>query len=73
MAQSNLDLGFFQDTKVTYEIHTRKSAGYRVFTADAPTRNCGGGGVDVFYRDAPHFQVKALQLHGPNVMSFQVA
>ena len=71
-AQGNIDLGVLQETKVTDGVHTHASADYRVLTTDAPTRHIRE--VVVFYQDdAYHFQVKAMQHHRPNVMSFQVA
>ena len=30
------------------------------------------GGVAIFYREAEHFAIKDLRLHGPNVISFQM-
>ena len=35
MAQANIDLSIFQDTKCTDGIYTRESAGYRVVATDA--------------------------------------
>ena len=48
MAQANIDLGVFQETKCTNGIYTRKSAGYSVVATDAPSRHRGG--VGLFYR-----------------------
>ena len=48
MAQANIDLGVFQETKCTDGIYTRESAGYRVVATDAPSRHRGG--VELFYR-----------------------
>ena len=47
VAQANIDLGVFQETKCTDGIYTRKSAGYRVVATDAPSRHRGG--VALFY------------------------
>ena len=55
MSQFNLDLGFFQKTKVPDRIHMRISSGYRVLVVDVPRLHRRG--VDVLYRDAPHLQV----------------
>ena len=68
MSQANIDLGIFQETKVTDSIYTRGSAGYSVVATDAPSRQCGG--VAVFHRPAPHFAVEAVQKFGPNVVGF---
>ena len=37
MAQANIDLGIFQETKFTEGIYTCESAGYRVIATDAPS------------------------------------
>ena len=71
MAQANFNLGVFQETKFTNEIHKRMLVGYRVFTANMPSWHRGR--VAVFYRDSPHIQFKELQQHRLNVLRFQVA
>ena len=70
MAQANMDLGIFQETKCTDGIHTRASAGYSVIVTDAPSRHRGG--VAVFHRPSPHFAVEAVQQFGSNVVGFQL-
>ena len=70
MAQVNIDLGIFQETKCTDGIYTRESAGYRVVATDAPSRHRGG--VALFYRLSPLFEVEAVREYGPNVLSFKV-
>ena len=37
MAQDNMDLGIFQETKCTDGIYTRESAGYSVVATDTPS------------------------------------
>ena len=71
MSQANMDLGIFQETKLTYGIHNRGSAGYSVVATDAPSQHRGG--VEIFRRPAPHFAVEAVQQFGPNVIGFQLA
>ena len=69
MSQANMDLGIFQETKLTDGIYTNGSAGYRVVATDAPSRHrCG---VAVFHRLAPHLEVEAVQQFAPNVIGFQ--
>ena len=70
MSQANMNLGIFQETKVTDLIYTRMSAGYRVVTTEAPSQQRGG--VAVFHRTAPHFAVESVQKFGPNVIKFQL-
>ena len=71
MAQANIDLGVFQETKCTDRIYTRESAGYRVVATDAPSPHRGA--VALFYRPSPLFAVEAVREYGPNVLSFEVA
>ena len=70
MDQDNLDLGLFQDIKVTDRIHTRMSAGYQVLADDATIQHHVG--MNILYREMPHFQVKAFRLHGKNLPIFQL-
>ena len=71
MAQANMDLGIFQETKCTEGIYTCKSVGYSVVATDALSRHRGG--VAVFYQPSPLFAVEAVRQFGPNVVSFQLA
>ena len=66
-----MDLGIFQETKCTEGIYTRESAGYRVVAKDVPSQHRGG--VALFYRPLPLFEVEAVREYGPNVLSFEVA
>ena len=70
MAQANIDLGVFQETKCTDWIYARESAGYRVVATDAPSRHCGG--VELFYRPSSLFALEDVREYGPNVLSFEV-
>ena len=70
MAQANMDLEIFQETKCTDGIYTCKSAGYSIVATDALSRHRGG--VAVFYRPSPHFEVEAVRQFGPNVIGFQM-
>ena len=71
MSQSNMDLGVFQETKLTKYIYMRESSGYRVVVIEAPSAHSGS--VIVFYRAAENFSVEAIQTYGANVVSFQLA
>ena len=68
MSQANMDLGIFQETKCTDGIYTCESAGYCVFATDAPSQHRGG--VTLFYRPSPLFEVEAVREYGPNVLIF---
>ena len=71
MAQANMELVIFQETKCTDGLYTRASAGYSVVNTDAPSQHSGG--VAVFYRPSPHFAMEAVRQFGSNVVSFQLA
>ena len=71
MSQANMDLGIFQETKITNDVYTHRSDGYNVAATDAPIRHRGG--VAVFYCPPPHFAVEAIHKFGPNVVGFQMA
>ena len=62
MARPNIDLGILQETKVTGGVYTRSSA--------EPSRHRGG--IALFYKESRNFAVEALQLHGLNVVNFQL-
>ena len=70
VSQANMDMGIFQETKVTYGIYTCGLAGYSVVTTDAPSRHRGR--VSVFHRPEPHFSVEAVQQFGTNVIGFHM-
>ena len=66
-----MDLGIFQETKLTDGMYTRGSAGYSVVATDAPIQHRGG--VAISHRPAPHFAVEAVQQFRHNVIGFQLA
>ena len=68
MFQANIDLGIFQDTKVTGGIFERDTGGYRVAATKELILHCGR--VSVFCHKAEHFTLEALCLHIPNIVSF---
>ena len=70
MAQANIDLGVFQDTKCTNGVYTRALARYHVVATDTLRRHCGG--VALFYREEADFAVEEVRTYGPNVISFEV-
>ena len=70
MAQANIDLGVFQETKCTDGVYTRASAGYRVVATDDPRRHRGG--IALFYREGADFAVEEVRPYGANYISFEV-
>ena len=70
MAQANIDLGVFQETKCTNVLYTRASDGYCVIATDASRRHRGA--VAIFYMAEANFAVEEVREYGPNVLSFKV-
>ena len=68
MYQANMELGIFQNTKITNIVYTCGSAGYSVVATDAPSWHCGR--FAVFYGMSPRFAMEAVQYFGPNVVGF---
>ena len=68
--QASMDLGIFQETKVTDRIYPRWSAGYSVVATYEPIQHRVG--VVVLYLTAPHFSVEAVQQFGLNVVGFHL-
>ena len=71
MSQANVNLGIFQETKITAWIYMRESSGYRVAASEAPSAHSSG--IAMFYFAVEKFSVEALQLRGANVAIFQLA
>ena len=65
-----MDLGVFQETKVTGGVYTRRSDGYSVDATDAPSRHHGG--VVVFYWTSTRYAVDYIHMFRPNAVGFQL-
>jgi exonuclease III len=70
MDSLGVDIGLFQETKLTGDIYTRFSSGYSVIASNAPS--AWSGGVAFFYREHDSFEVEEQKIWGPNVLSFQM-
>lgn len=70
MHQMNIDLGILTETKLNHGMHTRFSSDYHVRATTARSRHQGG--IALFYRDSPYWQVESVSNHGPNVISFEL-
>ena len=71
MSQANIDLGIFQETKLTKCIYTGDLSGFKVVSTEAPSEHSVA--VIVFYSTSDHFLVEVFQIHGENVVRFQLA
>jgi hypothetical protein len=70
MDQMKVDLGILTEAKLTDGIYTRCSSGYSVVATSARVHNQGG--VALFYKNSPDWQIESVRYHGPNVISFQL-
>ena len=70
MAQSKIDMGLLQDTKIIDGVYSQETAGFFVIALDALSRHCGG--VALFYKELPRLVVESQQQHGPNAIIFQL-
>ena len=71
MGQSKVDVGVFQEIKLTYGIYARGSAGYNIVATLVPRRHRNG--VALFYWDSPAFAVEAIHQFGVNAIACQLA
>ena len=71
MCQANMDVGVFQETKLTDGIYKHGSDGYRVVTTLMPSRNRRG--VALFYHEPPIFSVETIHQFGANIIACQLA
>ena len=70
IGQANMDVGVFQETKLTDGIYTRGSAGYRVVAMSELIRQRGG--VALLYWDSSTFVVEAIHQFGANFIACQM-
>ena len=70
MDACGVDLGIFQETKLTDEYYTRNSSGYKVLATKAAS--AWSGGIALFYREHASFEVEEEKVWGQNVMSFEL-
>ena len=70
MSQANMGLGILQETKITDNIFTCRSAEYSIVALDKPSQYRGG--LLVFHQLAQNFSVEAIQKFGPNAVGFHL-
>ncbi len=70
MEAMGVDIGIFQETKITGRIYTRSPSGYSVIASDAASAHQGG--IAFFWRPNKSYEVKDWRVRGPNVLSFVI-
>ena len=70
VSQGNVNIGIFQETKVTGEILEWESSRYQVTAVEAPSPHHGG--IAVFHQKAENFFFEAPCIHVRNIASSQM-
>jgi hypothetical protein len=70
MEAMGVDIGIFQETKITGGIYTRSLSGYSFVASDAPSVHQGG--IALFWRPNKSYEVEDWRVRGPNVLSFVI-
>ncbi len=70
MKQMGVDCGILLETKLTKGVYTRWSSGYNVQSTHAPSK--WQGGISLFWRTSKTYEIKEVELRGPNVLSCQL-
>ena len=70
MSQANMGLGILQETKITDNIFTCRSAEYSIVALDKPSKYRGE--LLLFHQLAQNFSVEAIQKFGPNAVGFHL-
>jgi hypothetical protein len=70
MKQMGVDCGILLETKLTEGVYTRWSSGYNVRSTHTPSK--WQGGISLFWRTSRTYEIKEVEMRGPNVLSFQL-
>jgi hypothetical protein len=70
MKLMGVNFGILVETKVTKGVYTGWSSGYHVQATHVP--GAWQGGISLFWRASDLYEVKEVELRGPNVLSFQL-
>jgi hypothetical protein len=70
MKQMGVDCGVLLETKLTKGVYTCWSSSYNVRITHAPSK--WQGGISLFWRTSEMYEIKEVELCGPNVLSFQL-
>jgi hypothetical protein len=59
-----------EETKLTKGVYTHWSSGYNIQSTHALSK--WQGGISLFWRTSEMYEIKEVELRGPNVLSFQL-
>jgi hypothetical protein len=65
-----VDCGIIPETKLTKGVYTCWIRSYNVRSTHAPSK--WQGGISLFWRTDEMYEIKKVELRGPNVLSFQL-
>jgi hypothetical protein len=65
-----VDCGVLLETKLTEGVYTRWSSGYNVQSTHVP--RMWQGGISLFWRTSGTYEIKEVEIRGPNVLSIQL-
>ena len=69
IVQANMDLRVLYKTKITVSVYMRRSLDYNVLVLEAPIKHPGG--VKLFFRKSPNFQITVNQSSVPMSSSYR--
>jgi hypothetical protein len=70
MKQMGVDCGVLLETKLTEGVYMHWSSGYNVQSTHAPSK--WQGGISLFWRTSEMYEIKEVEMRGPNVLLFQL-
>jgi hypothetical protein len=70
MKQTGVDCGVLLETKLSKGVYMRWSSRYNVQSTHMPSK--WQGGISLFWRTSETYEIKKVELRGPNVLSFQL-
>ena len=68
LRKGNVDVGFFQEAKLTDMIRARQGEGYSIWAIEAEIRHWGG--MEVLWREDAGWKVERIVNFGPRMESF---
>jgi hypothetical protein len=66
----HIDVAIFTEAKLTNDIYSCWSDGYRIMAIRATSPNQGG--LALVWKESNHYCLESINLHGPNTLSFQL-
>ena len=68
--KSGINIAVFQETKLTNDVYTRSSSGYRIVASNAPSAHQGG--IALVWQEHQAYELEEYKFYGGNVMTFRL-